>query len=331
MKIYLIPKDGSFYKANLHCHTNISDGTLSPEEVKDRYKALGYSAVCYTDHEVLVDHKDLCDEDFIALHGYEVAIKKDLDKHTGYFMPVYHFNFISESQDNLYMPKFFKNNPSVPGAAREWIAKCGVYDDNDTIESTEYSIEWLNGYLSAVRDRGFLITYNHPHWSLQNATDYLGLEGLHAIEAINGGCINHGDATAIHLMEMLRHGMKVIPVAGDDNHGTREIGLAWTMIKAPRLTYSDLIAAYKKGDCYASTGAEITELYVEDGVLHISVAENSKIALTSEGRYISVADSCKEAEFTLYPEKMGSFFKLTVNSEGGGVAFTRAYYFDEIR
>ena len=34
MKKYLLPKDGTFYKANLHCHTTLSDGHLTPEEIK---------------------------------------------------------------------------------------------------------------------------------------------------------------------------------------------------------------------------------------------------------------------------------------------------------
>ena len=34
MKKYLIPNTGKFYKANLHCHTTISDGKFSPEEIK---------------------------------------------------------------------------------------------------------------------------------------------------------------------------------------------------------------------------------------------------------------------------------------------------------
>ena len=38
MKKYLLPKDGTFYKANLHCHTTLSDGHLTPEEVKEIYK-----------------------------------------------------------------------------------------------------------------------------------------------------------------------------------------------------------------------------------------------------------------------------------------------------
>ena len=65
MNIELIPEAGKFYKANMHCHTNISDGTRSPEEVKAWYKAAGYSAVCFTDHEVLIGHKELCDDELL--------------------------------------------------------------------------------------------------------------------------------------------------------------------------------------------------------------------------------------------------------------------------
>ena len=35
MKTYLLPPTGNFYKANLHAHTDMSDGTNSPEEVKE--------------------------------------------------------------------------------------------------------------------------------------------------------------------------------------------------------------------------------------------------------------------------------------------------------
>ena len=47
MKKYLIPEEGKFYKANLHCHTTISDGKMTPEEVKEYYKDHGYSVVVF--------------------------------------------------------------------------------------------------------------------------------------------------------------------------------------------------------------------------------------------------------------------------------------------
>ena len=41
MLIPLLPVGENLYKANLHCHTDISDGKMTPEEVKEKYKALG--------------------------------------------------------------------------------------------------------------------------------------------------------------------------------------------------------------------------------------------------------------------------------------------------
>ncbi len=120
---YLLPEEGEFYKVNLHCHTNLSDGHHSPEEIKAAYLKEGYSAVCFTDHEVLLDQSALCDADFIALHGYEVAIKQDITRGTGHFQKVYHFNMIAKDQKNLKMPRFFRENPSCPGNARHWMDK----------------------------------------------------------------------------------------------------------------------------------------------------------------------------------------------------------------
>ena len=74
MRKYLLPETGNFYKANLHCHTNCSDGKLSPKEVKELYKANGYSVVAYTDHNIMVDHSDLDDDGFLALSGYEFNV-----------------------------------------------------------------------------------------------------------------------------------------------------------------------------------------------------------------------------------------------------------------
>ena len=52
MTYYLLPESGRFYKANLHTHTTISDGSYTPEQIKEHYKAHGYSVVAYTDHDV---------------------------------------------------------------------------------------------------------------------------------------------------------------------------------------------------------------------------------------------------------------------------------------
>lgn len=332
MYLELIPESGKFYKVNMHCHTNISDGTRSPEEVKEFYKNAGYSAVAFTDHEILIGHKDLCEDDFIALHGYEIAIKKDLAGHTAYFMPVYHFNFIAQSQDNLKMPLFFKNNPSCPGNSRKWMDEYAQYDD--TIETTKYDIEWINEYLKGVRDGGFLINYNHPQWSLQNCNDYLPLEHLHSIELINGGCLIQGDNTAYHFEQMLRSGKDLVPTAGDDNHHARGSLKAWTMIKADELSYDSLISGYEKGNCYVSHGPEIHSLVLRDGKIIVKMSESPYVALLSEGRYTqcktSKTETFTEVAFDYVPNKMGRYFRIEVRDAAGSKAFSNAYYTEKI-
>ena len=36
-KKYLISNEGNWYKANLHCHSTFSDGTMTPEQIKEEY------------------------------------------------------------------------------------------------------------------------------------------------------------------------------------------------------------------------------------------------------------------------------------------------------
>lgn len=331
MKIELLPEEGKLYKANLHCHTTLSDGAHTPEQIKQMYLARGYSAVCYTDHEVLLDHRDLCDESFVALHGYEVAIKKELNAHTGLFMPVYHLNLIAKDQNNFVMPRYFKNNPSMAGNA-------GKFRDamqySDTIDTVVYDKEWLSDYVKAASEGGYLVTYNHPQWSLQSGSDFLGIEGLHAIEAINGSCARvYQDNTSIHYEQMLRAGMRVVPVGGDDNHGN-DIGLGWTMIKAPTLSYEALIDSYTRGYCYASEGPDFLRLVIEDGKIRIKSSPVYRITLLCEGRYYNVAQSeagdLTEAEFPYRPECYGRYFRFELRDAKGNHAYSSAYDPDEL-
>ena len=39
--MYLLPNTEKQYKANLHTHSTISDGELTSEELKEKYKAQG--------------------------------------------------------------------------------------------------------------------------------------------------------------------------------------------------------------------------------------------------------------------------------------------------
>ena len=71
-RIYLLPKEGAFYKANMVCHTTVSDGKLTPEQVKEEYGKRGYQIVAYVDQGKYCPHGELTTKNFLALAGFGV-------------------------------------------------------------------------------------------------------------------------------------------------------------------------------------------------------------------------------------------------------------------
>ena len=77
MKQFFLPESGGAFKANLHCHSTVSDGRLTVGEIKAQYMKHGYSIVAFTDHDVLLSHADLNEPGrFLALNGYEMEVNE---------------------------------------------------------------------------------------------------------------------------------------------------------------------------------------------------------------------------------------------------------------
>ena len=72
----------NYYKANFHSHTTVSDGKLTPQELRDAYREKGYSILAITDHSVMVQHQHLNQPDFLLLTGVEININQDGWKET---------------------------------------------------------------------------------------------------------------------------------------------------------------------------------------------------------------------------------------------------------
>ena len=114
MRTYLLPDGLNWYRANLHCHTIHSDGFWPPERVKDEYRKAGFSVVAYSDHNVLVPHNDLTDENFVALTATELDVSAQkvpedempfMVENNGWrYRPTHHFNLFSKVPDPGPMP-----------------------------------------------------------------------------------------------------------------------------------------------------------------------------------------------------------------------------------
>ncbi len=315
----LLPETG-YYKANLHCHTTISDGELTPEEIKSAYMAQGYSIVAFTDHRSYQWHNELDGENFLALAATEIDLTEEAPGKDWTRKKTYHLNLLDT--DPLSNQEAKKENP-LPDTP---------YED----------LDGLNHYIARMNELGFLVTYNHPYWSLQTLEDYAGLRGLFAMEIYNYGC-EHDGLYGFHPQaydEMLRAGQKLFAAATDDNHNRLPFGDplndsfgGYLQIAAEDLTYSSVIYALKAGRFYWSMGPELRGVSLRDGVLVVDTSPVEKIFVIQEGRdcYKKLAlpgDSLTHAEFPLTGKE--GWFRVEVRDGMGKYAGTNAYFSDEL-
>ena len=118
MKQFLLPQGGNWYKACLHVHTTCSDGLGTPEEIKKMYTEKGYSIVAYTDHEVVIPHNDLRDENFLPITGAEISVNKNIPGLSYRYSKQYHLNILSKDPEKTDFSFFLGVSPGKNGPVR---------------------------------------------------------------------------------------------------------------------------------------------------------------------------------------------------------------------
>ena len=330
MRKYLLPKEGNFYKANLHCHSTFSDGKMTVEELKEKYKKEGYSIIAFTDHEYILDHSDLNDENFLAITACEHSITQPQSNYplAKKAVKVCHLNYYAKDPHNVVTPCYSSRYDIYSKKA----GQTPVYNKEYT---REYTKECICDMIKEGNENGFLVSYNHPVWSLENACDYLGYKGLWAMEIYNTACVMLGFAeySITSYDDMLRSGERIACLANDDTHSSKDAFGGHVMIKAKSLSYSDVMSALENKELYASTAPRINELYVEDGVAHIAYEGGEFAMMSTYGRHIEIVNAKNPegenyAEFTLQPETDG-YIRFSVYDKYSNFAHTCAYFFDE--
>ncbi len=335
MKKYLLGKEGSFYKANLHCHTTISDGRKTPEEVKEMYKAAGYSVVAYTDHDVLIPHDELCDENFIALNGLEVAVKPILVSPTPIDSKTCHICMIALKQDNITQPLWNEKYVHI-GKSRNYISQV-KHSKTEPPYEYRYTGEGISEIMRGYRDAGFFVTYNHPTWSQESYPEYINYFGMHAMEMFNGSCLDLGydEYNPRVYDDMLKSGKRIFCVGTDDNHNkSSDSFIAFTMINAKSFSYEEITAALLRGDFYASEAPEIHELYYERGRVHIETTPAREITvncLTRRSSHVYAGEGRPITSADIEIPKDAGYFRITVTDSAGYHATTNAYFLDSLK
>jgi hypothetical protein len=281
--INFIIKDQKQFKANLHSHSVLSDGTLGVDEMVQAYKNHGYSVLAITDHEASYDHTDKSTEDFLMITGYEAYIRPSQDCVIDHFGPEIHMNLLAKEPHNTTLigfdPKFCKYLPAEEIVTRKKLTDLGA---------RRYDRGYIQAFINEARANGYLVSYNHPCWSMEAQEEILSYDGFFSLEIFNTGSmtINGFEYNMALYDQLLRRG-KLIPVHGaDDNHNKHPFDDllcdsfgAWTMIIAPELSYSSVITALENGSFYASTGVDITALSFDGNKVHLECSEAQRIIM----------------------------------------------------
>jgi hypothetical protein len=291
----------SFYRGNLHGHSTHSDGVLSAQAVVQTYADLGYDFTCFSDH-LWIDDKfaatSVCDgraldrKDFITLPSAEL-----------------HCYGKTYDQDGVWH-----------------IVANGLPLDFACPDAKETAPDLI----ARAQAAGAYVSLAHPEWYTMTTDEAMQVAAADAVEIYNHSCVvtsarGSGIAIADYL---LNEGKKISFTATDDSHfELPDWGGGWVMVAAAELSQNALVAALKAGHHYASTGADFTDLQIEDGVLTVTSSSVENVVISGAG-HMAMAETGKDMTVTQFDLRKfrSDWFRITLRDAAGKMAWSNPYY-----
>ncbi len=199
------------YKANLHTHTTVNGGSLSPQAVVDLYHQHGYSILAITDHNV------------VSYPWTEFAAMKAGSDQKG--------NSAYENRDpeQLGMIAIQGSEISSPHHAGS------LFNDYNQPTGQEDSS------FAAIGAKNGLVIINHPGRYQHNAQWYIDFYRMYGhlkgMEIYNNGDRYPGDRQLWDsVLVALLPSRPVWAFSNDDMHGEKSLGRNWNIFVLPELT-----------------------------------------------------------------------------------------------
>lgn len=292
---------GRLWRGNLHTHSYLSDGCLSPEEVCRRYADEGYDFLALTDHFVgrynypIVDTKRYRRAGFTTLLGAEL--------HSGAMENGELWHILAVGLPADFAPS---NSP-----------------DFSPIEGQETGPELAQ----RARDAGAFVAVAHPQWSGLTLSDARSISAAHAVEIYNHGCAVGCDRPdGAHVADLLlTEGQDITLIATDDAHFTEPDHFGgWVMVRAEENSPEGLLASLKAGHFYSSQGPEIRHAEVKGDRLVVECSAAAAVIVQGAGSAASAihGHSMTRAEIKLDRFAASGWLRVTVVDRAGKRAWT---------
>ena len=248
---------GRFFRGNLHCHSNRSDGLQTPEYVAAAYRDAGYDFILLSDH-------------FEASYGWQVTDTRDL-------------------RDDRFTTIIGAELSSGPWDERHcyWITAAGLPLDFEAPPPGN-----LAEAITRAAQCGAFVTMLHPglnNLPLAAVPTLPAFDAVHAVEIYNHNTAMSGGTDRAHggymLDGLLEQGYRLFVNAGDDahfGHPADRFG-GWVEVYCDQLDPSALLEALHAGRYYSTQGPALHELLVDGNQLHVETSEVYAIGIMGSG------------------------------------------------
>jgi hypothetical protein len=294
---------GTFFRGNLHCHSNRSDGQIEPEAVVGAYRDAGYDFICLSDH-------------FEAEYGWQITDT----------IPLRDENFTTIVGAEL-------SSAAWEERGAHWVTAAGLPLDFGAPQADDHAEAILR-----AGDLGAFVVMLHPglnNLPLAVAEGLPTLDAVHAIEVYNhhlATLANPDGANGAYMLDgLLEKGRRLLVNAGDDAHfdDPKDRFGGWVEVHCDRLEQDALLASLKAGRYYSTQGPSFRELLLDGERLRVETSDAYGITLTGGGdrwqsaeeRRSGRGEPIAEADFDLTPFR-GSYCRLTVIDPDGRRAWS---------
>ena len=279
----LFASDKPFFKGNLHCHTTVSDGKLTPAQCKDFYRSRGYDFLSITDHRKLSEPTHM-EDGMLVLSGIEMD----------YFLPgeVLHLVGVGMSEELA---------------------------QHDLSRNPQTAINLYNRY----GGRAILAHPAWSLNTVTTITGLYGLAAAEIYNSASTYPWNGDRADSSNVLDAAAaHGSFLRFVASDDSHWyAGEAGRSFTMVQADELTQESLFEAMDAGRFYCSQGPLIRQITVEENQISVECSAAERVIFYSNLAWANnrcvTAPGMTSASYTAHPENGETFVRIQVMDANG--------------
>jgi len=235
----------NWYKGNLHTHTSLSDGRMSPEECLETYRKAGYDFIAITDHRKF--YRGFANPDMLVLSGAEFHLNDFETKRA------YHITGIGIENEI-------------------------VTDDSFQPQELIDRIRQQGGLAIIAHPAWSLLT----HDDLMALKGYHGIEIWNTVSETHSG---RGDSTIYGDVLASKGYPTLLLAVDDTHFYERDLFGGYIMVNSPGLDQESILEAIRAGRFYCSQGPEIKQIELDAGRVRVWTSPVREIRIMSDSFY----------------------------------------------